>query len=218
MELQWVEGVDYSIATHWVACTSFDRHVNGDLESPGECDVVPKWDAAVFRAYYLSLDQRVVETVADGDCGLDVMCMMLGRSRNRLHRDQFREELAAWALRHVGNRALVYVFDTFQEITGHLGAFELEAVAALLFAPQPDPGEREHHVNSWQPDPGESEHHVDGGAVVAVRHADGGLSQEKPAHTPEMVRAITWKCNLQQSSPEFVGTLLRKLSDATVPS
>ena len=36
-------------------------------------------EAGVFEAFYASLQVACMAIVVDGDCGLDVMCMMLGQ-------------------------------------------------------------------------------------------------------------------------------------------
>ena len=65
---------------HWVASIpigSGDYHSHGD----GESEVTD-----TFYGIYLSLSIRIVTTVLDGDCGLDVMCLMLGWKRCKQNR------------------------------------------------------------------------------------------------------------------------------------
>ena len=50
------------------------------------------------RTFYARLGLAVQETVADGDCGLDVMCLMLGLERNKASRNRLRHELSSWLL------------------------------------------------------------------------------------------------------------------------
>ena len=84
---------------HWVACVDQGgRHGDG-AEADDE-------ETQTFQAIYLSFNRIVTWTVCDGDCGLDVLCLMGGLSRCRLQRDSLRTELSAFVVKHAGNRAL----------------------------------------------------------------------------------------------------------------
>ena len=91
-------------------------------------------ESPLFHALYASLGINVIQTVAEGDCGLDVACMLLRQPRGRRQRNTLRCELCAFALEHVGNRALVASVNRLGELTANLGFFELESSAALLLA------------------------------------------------------------------------------------
>ena len=84
--------------THWVACIKGDK-CHGD----GECAIDE--ETMTFHAVYLSLGRMVMETIADGDCVLDVMCLMVGCVRDMASRRNLRSAMCAFALKHVGNRA-----------------------------------------------------------------------------------------------------------------
>lgn len=155
--------------THWVACIKGDK-CHGD----GECAIDE--ETMTFHAVYLSLGRMVMETIADGDCGLDVMCLMIGWPREMASRRSLRCELCAFALEHVGNRALVAAMHALAELRGHLGLFELEASATELL--QSDP----------------------------CRHGDGGggtlATEPARSFTMEEANAVAWKCRLPMPAYE----------------
>ena len=112
---------------HWVACVDQGgRHGDG-AEADDE-------ETLTFQAVYLSFDRIVTWTVCDGDCGLDVLCLMSGLSRCRLQRDSLRTELSAFVVKHAGNRALISILFQLVEVTEHLGLFELAAAFTELLA------------------------------------------------------------------------------------
>ena len=87
---------------HWVACIKAPQsHGDG---APAISDSSTD-ETLTFAAIYLSKLRFVIVTIADGSCGLDVMCLMLGLQRERQVRQSLRWELAAFVLRHTGNRA-----------------------------------------------------------------------------------------------------------------
>ena len=110
-----------------------------------------------FYATYLSLGLHIVQTVVDGDCGLDTMCLMLGWKRCKQNRDSLRSEMAAFALKHVGNRAFIAMLHSVGELTTHLGLFELASAGAALVVG----GSVELAMSSAL-----EEHHGDGGAAL----------------------------------------------------
>ena len=71
------------------------------------------------------MNRIVLETVGDGDCGLDVLNMIIGGERRLEARQALREEMAKFLLKHVGNRALIAMLHDLGEISKHLGRFEL---------------------------------------------------------------------------------------------
>ena len=83
---------------HWVGC------VQADLGAGVGVGVSPGSDAGLtFHAVYLSLSRVVCATVSDGDCGLDLMCLMSGAPRTLATRRAFRQELSAFLITHAGN-------------------------------------------------------------------------------------------------------------------
>ena len=49
------------------------------------------------------MNRIVLETVGDGDCGLDVLNMIIGGERRLEARQALRQEMAEFLLKHVGN-------------------------------------------------------------------------------------------------------------------
>ena len=77
---------------HWVAAYPAGGHApslgeGGPVLSLGEGESEATTE---FYATYLSLSLHIAKTVMDGDCGLDVMCLMLSYKQNR---DLLRNEL-----------------------------------------------------------------------------------------------------------------------------
>ena len=68
---------------HWVVAIEFGEHegppIDGTLEDGTDAE-------KAFFAFYLSLNRLVLRTIADGDCGLDGMCLMLGVPRTIANR------------------------------------------------------------------------------------------------------------------------------------
>ena len=60
--------------------------------------------------FYARLGLDVQETVADGDCGLDVMCLMLGLERVEATRKRLRLELSDWLLQQADDEQLQDAF------------------------------------------------------------------------------------------------------------
>ena len=62
-------------------------------------------ETKMFQSRYSSMNRIVLETVGDGDCGLDVLNMIIGGERRLEARQALRQEMAKFLLKHVGNRA-----------------------------------------------------------------------------------------------------------------
>jgi len=162
---------------HWVAgINTLGSH--GDGASP-ICDL----SNGEFAAIYFSLCMCVIETIADGSCGIDTMCLMLGLRRSSQARNHLRCEVAAFVLKHIGNRALVAVMHSLGEVHKNMGLFELEAAGAVLLADNIPRG--------------------DGGS-------GGGTPR---SFTDEENRAVRWKCRLWKASPEAVLNVIRALPE-----
>ena len=74
----------------------------------------------------------MVRTRADGDCALDVMCLMRWLPRTSANRKQIRYDCNLFARKHVGNRAFISMLHTLGEMTENLGIWELASSVALL--------------------------------------------------------------------------------------
>ena len=136
---------------------------------------------AFLFAMYLSLGRVVVPTVLDGDCGLDVMCLMSGAPRRAAMRTSIRHELCSFALAHAGNRALVAAMWSTAELQHHLGLHSLEEPGALLFSESRGDGlaARGHGSGALQP------------GVAGPEEAPRAFSEEE-------LLAVAWKCNLEK--------------------
>ena len=73
----------------------------------------------------MPVSRYVIETSADGSCGLGVMCLMLRLQRERQVAQSLRYELAAFVLRQIGNLAVVSFMHALGEVDRHMGPFEL---------------------------------------------------------------------------------------------
>ena len=99
---------------------SHSLHLGGNGYSLGEGESEV---AATFYGTFLSLPMGMVKTVVDGDCGIDVMCLMLGLKRCKQNWNILRCEMAAFALQHVGNWDFIAMMHSVGELTTHLGLF-----------------------------------------------------------------------------------------------
>ena len=180
--------------THWVACIKGDK-CHGD----GECAIDEA--TVTFHAVYLSFGRMVMETIGDGDCGLDAMCLMLARRLCKQKRDSLRSALAPFAFKHIGNRAFIAMLHSVGELSSHLGLFELESAGAEMLA---DSGAAELVPAIGAElvvDAAKESHHGEGGGPL-IDLATADATQRN--FSEEEMRAVTWKCRLRKSSPEFI--------------
>ena len=88
----------------WVA--SFENKAHGQVSDKrlvAELGADATEPEELFFSMYLSLQQIVVRTIADGDCALDVMSLMRGWPRTLASREQTRLICSLFARSHVGN-------------------------------------------------------------------------------------------------------------------
>ena len=71
-----------------------------------------------FDAFYASLGVAVIATVADGDCGLDVMCLMLGQPQSLACRTALRIEISDYLILRIGEPWMQELMVALQEIEG----------------------------------------------------------------------------------------------------
>ena len=86
---------DVRQVNHWVACVPMAGS-HGNSAHGGDPDISDAADeesTVTFAAVYLSMRRILVQTVVDGDCAFDVMCLMLGERRHREVRQALRCEL-----------------------------------------------------------------------------------------------------------------------------
>ena len=180
---------------HWMAgIKTGGSHGNGELARDDE--------TVTFQAVYFSLERFVIPTVVDGDCGLDVQCLMLGARRHRDVRTTLRWELSTFFLRHTGNRALIASMFHMGEVAEHLGLFELAAAGASLLV-----DDTHHHGD------GDGAHHGDG-VDDGVGAGSGALAVR--AFSDEEVLAVRWKRRFRKESPEFVHNVLCGLPECCI--
>ncbi|CAK0856984.1 unnamed protein product, partial [Prorocentrum cordatum] len=175
---------------HWVAGFPLD---GGGAPAGASLAESMCEETRFFYAQYLSHSVQLVATVTDGDCGLDVMCFMLGWNRSSVNRDALRCELCAYILEHAGNRAFVAMLRHTGEIDNHLGLYELDAAGAALVAARPT----EHR-------------HGDGGAEGALLEVP---QQAERHYSEEEARALRWKCDLRTAAREIIVGMLKRLPD-----
>ncbi|CAK0863844.1 unnamed protein product [Prorocentrum cordatum] len=175
---------------HWVA--GFPLDGGGAPAGASLADSMCE-ETRFFYAQYLSHSVQLVATVTDGDCGIDVMCSMLGWNRSSVNRAALRCDLCAYILEHAGNRAFVAMLRHTGEIDNHLGLYELDAAGAALVAARPT----EHR-------------HGDGGAEGALLEVP---QQAERHYSEEEVLALRWKCELRTAGRDIIVGMLKRLPD-----
>ena len=132
---------------HWVICIPSTAS-RGD----GADSIVHVSDSDANRTLtdcFHSVKRHLVSTIADGNCGPDAMCLMLGLRRTVEVRDALRLDIASFVLKHNANRALISVLYTLNEVTKHMGHFELKDAAVALFVDDTIRGDGGGDSSSW---------------------------------------------------------------------
>ena len=75
---------------------------------------------------YTDIGLSLLQTVADGDCGIDVCTMILGWERTPANRQKVRDRLCDAAYKSRGNRAFIWLMHSSGEITNHMGLHALD--------------------------------------------------------------------------------------------
>lgn len=176
---------DVKRVNHWVGCIPLGASGVTDDHGDGAAD---DDDTNTFQAIYLSLGRIVIPTVADGDCGLDVQCLMLGAMRHKALRDSLRCELAAFALAHMGNRALIASLYRLVEVKEHLGLYELAAAGEQLLMDD----------------------------VPSDNVPRGNERNDVRTFSDDQISAAKWKCGLHKASSEAIVDVLRALPDSII--
>ena len=195
-----VHGHELHVMNHWVGSVDDGKRdlVSVDFDASlgeGATEV-----EETFLATYLSVFQNVVRTIADGDCALDVMCLMLGKPRTLASRQEIRLECCTFARRHVANRAFISMLNQTGEMAVHLGLYELESAGACL-------------MTSPVEAPVVATNHGDG--VCVVFEPDPSLLTDRD-FTVEELSAMTWKCRMQKSPPELIAQLLQRVPEECI--
>ena len=123
---------------HWVGGRTDPEWLFDGVPSGPSEEVLNKTEEELeFHAMYLSMHVNIIDTCRDGDCGLDVMCLMQGQPRGIVSRQAIRGDLAAFVHKHRENKALLHMLKGLGELTGleDLGEMDLSADAARLMDP-----------------------------------------------------------------------------------
>ena len=113
---------------HWVGA----RPCDGPLPF-GPDAFMDEGDKAMFTHYFSSHGRCIERTDATGDCGVDVMSLMLGEERSPQKRLEIRGKLVKLVNDNRGNRALIAMLSGCQELNKNLGTEDLDSAAQELF-------------------------------------------------------------------------------------
>jgi hypothetical protein len=111
-----------------------------------------------FEAFYASLGLAVLPTVMEGDCGLDVMCLMLGLTQSLDAREALRIELSDYLISRTGKQWMHDLMAALQELEWEdvtLSQSGGTAIPACPIAPAPpvaEPAETSAESEVIQPD------------------------------------------------------------------
>ena len=110
--VQISDAMPLSKMSHYVAGLSIPSEPSSEL--------VPevKLEESDFPAFYRALGVLYWPTVSDGDCGIDVMCMMLGSERNLEQRIKLREELSDYLMDRMDDHWMIEILVASQELNG----------------------------------------------------------------------------------------------------
>ena len=154
----------------------------------------PDSDAAVqMIGVYQGQCVLLLQTVADGDCGIDVCTMILGWERTKLNRDKVRCILCNFASKNRANRALIWLMPSRGEIRDHMGPYTLN----ISFCDLLDDGDGFVEVN----------HH--GSGVPAVPQTGECPAREV---TGEEFEAFKWTCSLQKMPAPIIKDMALRLN------
>ena len=123
-----LHGHEVHSMNHWVACFPDSDTVVYDSPDTGAYDAETE-----FYSTYLSLKRRVAKTVPNGDCGPDVMSLMLGLSRTLVSRKGLRTELCSFARKHIANRAFIAMLSDVGDTTFILDSTSLNQRVRVLW-------------------------------------------------------------------------------------
>ena len=165
---------------HYVAVLPLGTQIGGGGGSGVDLD--SRGSGSYIERFYLALGQVVQFTVADGDCGLDVMCIMCGMNRTAEKRAELREQLSTFLLEHAEDERLQRALSCCQETH-----------ANPISIPQ------KMDVKKRAPD-----------EVVGLGAGSfgGGLGQDI---TDEVLDAVRWASNFQHASSETMRCIVARL-------
>ena len=93
----------------------------------GACKLIVEEGAAVAASdegaqimmFYSRLGVTVLGTVTDGDCGIDLMCLMGGLEQNLSSRIALREQLSDFLLKHLTDPWMLDIMAVCQETVSY---------------------------------------------------------------------------------------------------
>jgi len=145
----------------------------------------------------------LIETLMDGNCGIDVFNMILGLDRTPANRRAIRTKLCEVALKSMSNRAFIWLMYNQGGISHHMGLNSLNGSFIKLM-------EMHGHKRVFKCN----------GVVVEVSHNGSGApavpqSGDCPGIevTDEEVEAVTWKCGLHKMSPSLIKDMILQIGD-----
>ena len=162
---------------HWVVCIPSTASRGDGADS--NLHISDSDANGTLTEAFLSVKRHVISTIADGNCGLDAMCIMLGLQRTAMACEALRLDIALFVLKHNANRALISALYHLQEVSRHMGHFELEHAAIPLFPDETIRG--------------------DGDDDSSIGAQNDAIAVPAREYTQEEVEAIIWKCNLQKN-------------------
>ena len=73
-------------------------------------------DDVPFETFYAALGIATIASICDGDCALDVMCLMLGLPRTLAARNDLRIEISDYLIQHIDARWMHEMMGALQEV------------------------------------------------------------------------------------------------------
>jgi hypothetical protein len=160
-------------------------HFVAGVQIPGTAVAGDGDVAGGFEVFYAELGVAVRATVVDGDCGLDVMDMMLGRPPSRASRNELRVEISDYLLERIQLPWMHDIMVACQEL-GAKAAAELASECTLSLALPVDPPSAVAEP-AKEPTDQTAERTVDEETFAALRWASG-LDQD--ANVLSLIRAL----------------------------
>ena len=122
---------------HWVAGVDEEKEILERLAPETQALVgagkQSPHDDNFYALYSMFHNIGIVQTVTDGDCGIDAMCLILGWSRTLDNRKSIRRTLVKFCAKHQGNRALIAMLASCGELSTSLGYHDLITSGRELF-------------------------------------------------------------------------------------
>ena len=177
------------------------------IPSGPSSDLVPevKVEESEFSGFYRALGVHYWPTVSDGDCGVDVMCMIEGLERNLEERTKLRHMLSDYLIERMDEPWMIDILVASQELDGE----EVKRAKSENNPPLPPPNRPPNAA-----DGGELEQTPAKTAVAAI--ADIALEDcgELEPVTTEAMDAMRWASKLNDDCA--VLALMRSLPNQVV--